>query len=404
MNRPRSRGVSRWPLRPEPGPVEALSSWLRRLADLYNLQVKDLLGDENLGLPELEVLVDFDRDPPAALLSALAERTGVELARLRAMTLVGWQPWLFDTLYLDPWDAQEVFDTYVRYNCVLLAPGEAGTHHVSRWERWGGPWLNWQVHRACPVCATDPTRGKSLAWRLPLMASCVDHGCRLEHPTEVEMSLALPERRLHPTPVGEPLATLDRYTHQALAAGRVSLPGRSVHAGVWFRLLRSLLDEVSLALTNRHAHARATLEQVWQATGLPERAGLNVWQPYERLDWPTQQAMLLAAATALDLVANGRITARGRLASAIAPPRDHHVYAGDSPWRPRGVWRVEAMEQIETAVTSAMTDLAAARQLLAWFTARCRTPPSFEEKRAYLVGIPAAFLPSAGELDRTDLL
>jgi len=31
---------------------------------------------------------------------------------------------------------------------------------------------------------------------------------------------------------------------------------------VWFRLLRSLLGEVSLALTTRHAQARTTLEQV----------------------------------------------------------------------------------------------------------------------------------------------
>lgn len=54
---------------------------------------------------------------------------------------------------------------------------------------------------------------------------------------------------------GEPLATLDRYTAQALTTGQVTLPGRTVHAGAWFRLLRSLLDEVSLALTGRSATA-----------------------------------------------------------------------------------------------------------------------------------------------------
>jgi hypothetical protein len=75
------------------------------------------------------------------MLVALAERTGVELAQLRAMTLGGWVPWLFDTLPLRQWDTQTTFDTYVRENSVLLAPGEAGTTQVSRWKRWGGPWF-----------------------------------------------------------------------------------------------------------------------------------------------------------------------------------------------------------------------------------------------------------------------
>jgi hypothetical protein len=41
--------------------------------------------------------------------------------------------------------------------------------------------------------------------------------------------------------------------------------------------------------------------------------------------------MLHAAATALHLAAEGRITARGRLASAAQPPLHQHVYDGDRP-------------------------------------------------------------------------
>lgn len=153
MNPPR-----RWPLHPQPGPLESLSSWLDRLARLYNLSVKDLFT-HNLGLLDLTVPADLDYDPPAAMLVALAERTGVELAQLRARTLAGWVPWLFDTLPLRRWDAQMTFDTDVRQNTVLLAPGEAGTNQVSRGKRWGGPWFpeHW-LHRVCPVCAADPDR------------------------------------------------------------------------------------------------------------------------------------------------------------------------------------------------------------------------------------------------------
>jgi hypothetical protein len=293
-----------------------LSSWLGRLARLYRLPVKDLLTG-NLGLLDLAVPADLDHDPPAAMLAALAQRTGVDLAQLQAMTLAGWV-WLFDTLDLRQWDAQVTFDTYVRQNSVLLAPGEAGTNQLSRHSRWSGPWLPYRwLDRVCPVCAADPGRGTALVGRLPLMIGCVEHECRLQDASTVRLAAALDREQPRPVPVDEPLATLDRYTHQALTTGRVTLPGRSVHAGVWFRLLRALLDEVSLALTTRSKHGRATLELVWRATGRPERAELSVWQPYEQLDWATQEAMLHAAATALQLAAEGRITARGVLGGAV---------------------------------------------------------------------------------------
>lgn len=394
----------RWPLHPQPGPLESLASWLDRLARLYHLPVKDLLT-HNLGLLDLTVPGDLDFDPPIAMLAALAERTGVELTQLQAMTLAGWEPWLFDTLYLRQWDAQTTFDTYIRQNTVLLAPGEAGTNQVSRWKRWGGPWFpHYWLHRACPVCAADPDRDKALVWRLPLMIGCVDHGCRLQDALNVELSLTVSGPGVQPVPVDEPLATLDRYTHQGLTTGRVTLPGRTVHAGVWFRLLRSLLDEVSLAVSTRSRHGRATLEQIWQATGRPERGGLNMWRPYEQLDWEVQEAMLHAAATALALAADGRITARGTLGSALRPTVHQHVYDGDRPSPHQNAWQ-EAMAEMEAAIVLARTDRATARQLLALLTIGCRTLDQFEEERAYLfgIGIPAEFLPSARELGRIDL-
>jgi hypothetical protein len=109
---------------------------------------------------------------------------------------------------------------------------------------------------------------------------------------------------------------------------------------VWFRLLRSLLDEVSLSSTSgRGRHGRAVLERVWQATGRKYRAGLNIWRPYENLKPDIQEAMLHAAGTALHLAAAGTITAHGRLASVLQPPPDRHVYAGDRPHR--GSWTEE---------------------------------------------------------------
>jgi len=113
-----------------------------------------------------------------------------------------------------------------------------------------------------------------------------------------------------------------------------------------------------------------------------------------------QEAMLHAAATALQLVASGRITARGTLGSALKPAPYRHVYDGDQP-SPHGpsphhnAWQ-EAMAEVEAAITLARTDRDTARQLLALLTIGCRTLDRFEEERAYLfdIGIPATSFPA----------
>ncbi|MFI6062439.1 TniQ family protein [Streptomyces sp. NPDC051286] len=113
--------VRRWPLHPQPGPLESLSSWLERLARPYEIRVADLLT-RNLGLVDVAVPDDLDYDPPATMLAALAERTGVEIARLRAMTLAGWEPWLIEGLIAPIEDTQPVFDAYVRDNSCSWPP------------------------------------------------------------------------------------------------------------------------------------------------------------------------------------------------------------------------------------------------------------------------------------------
>jgi hypothetical protein len=385
---------------PQPNQLESLSSWLERLARLYGMSVQELLT-HNLGWAnQAQVSAWIDYDPPEDLLAALNQRTGVPVTRLRDLTLAGWSPWLFDSHHAPrPGSRQEAFDTYIRANSVLLAPGEAGTHDVEYPRGWSGPWRGAHAHRACPVCAADPDRGTALVWQMPLVIGCGEHGVWLENNRELQVLLAL-DRPITPTLVAEPVATLDRYTYTALTTGRVDLPGRSVHAAVWFRLLRSLLDEVSLAPSTMRAATRSMLQRIWAAAGVPERAGLLGWRPYELLKWDAQQAMLTAAATALRLVADGEIVPRGRLGSALAPGSRQRTFDGDrsSPWQ-------EALDLLAGILEEAREDRDTAHRLLRLITRNRRTLAEFEDARACLfgAGVPGEFLPTASDLGRTDL-
>jgi hypothetical protein len=400
----------RWPLHPLPGPVEALSSWLTRLAPLYGLSVPALLR-HNLGVASCQLsdaaLADLDWDPPAAMLVALAECTGVEVAQLRTMTLSGWVPWLTDALTTgDGVAAQELFDTYVRQHSVLLTYGAAGSNEVHRWQ---GPWLTAPAsrwgQRVCPVCAADPDRGVALMWRLPIMASCVEHSCRLELALEVGLA-CYQDAPITPRPVDGHLAALDRLTYQGPTTGRVTLPGRSVHVGVWFRLLRTLLDELSIAPSRVGVRSRATLEHIWAATGQPVRAGLLVWRPFEQLDWPTQQAMLSAAAVALHLVETGAITARGTLGPLLTIEPHRPVDDGDRPsYKGFDYHWARVREAFEAALNLARVDPGTAQHLLKLLTGSCVTAAGVDRERQYLIdaGIPAAFLRSPNERSRPTL-
>lgn len=396
-------GVRRWPVHPPPGPGEALTSWLARLASLYGMSAGQMLR-HNLG--EASALLDdpraadLDFDPPAVILQALAERTGTELGELRMTTIAGWVPWLADTL--DPRDGQEAFDTYVRQDSVLLAPGEAGRSTVSRWL----PWMpvrdkQWRTDpRACPACAAASGRGTSLLAALPIMTTCGEHGRRLE--PEISVRLAAFDHDLVPSPpVPAPVSAMDRLSHEGLTTGMVTLPRRAVHVGVWLRLLRTLLDEVSMAASRVSPRSAATLAAVWDATGRPARAGLSIWRPYERLGSPHQQAMLEAAATAVALAEAGEVTARGTLGPLLTREPHRDVHEGD---REAWEWK-QAAAEIDAMTGQARTDPEAARGVLVMFTAGCRTAADFYRERQYLVGlgIPEELLPEHRAAGRTDL-
>ncbi len=174
-----------------------------------------------------------------------------------------------------PGTAQETFDTYVRQDSVLLAPGEAGHQPVPRLAS-AGPGRGGQPARsgrACPACAADPDPRRALAWR----AAAHDR---------------LPRARLPPR--GRPRGRRRRRA-TARSRGRCRCRRAAGHPGPLHlrgahhrpgraarprRPRRRVVPPAALAagrgqprrLPPVSTHGRATLERVWQATGRPRRA------------------------------------------------------------------------------------------------------------------------------------
>jgi hypothetical protein len=138
--------VSRWPLHPAPKEGEALSSWLHRVAACYQTDGRDLL-ENDLGHGQVD---DLDSAPPLSLLTALSQRSGIELDRLRCSSFAGWVPWLLDSLD-DRLSA--ALETYAFQFSVLRPKRNRKTRSIASWRAWrpGQP-----IHRACPLCLDDP--------------------------------------------------------------------------------------------------------------------------------------------------------------------------------------------------------------------------------------------------------
>ena len=311
---------SRWPLHPAPLAGEALSSWLCRIAQCYQMDVSDLL-QHDLGHDQVH---DLDICPPAALLDTLARRTGVELDLLRGMSLAGWMPWLLDDLNSD--SSASAFDTYVHQLSVLLPLSKRPVRIVPNWKAW---LPKRAIHRACPECLNEDGKyALLLIWQLPLLLSCPQHGCWLEPYLGVPGNFLLWEaEEVQSRQANELIAKMDHRTWQALTTGHVELPLRCVHVGIWLRLLRTLLDELSSPISHTPSQAQ-DIRKIWESCGYPVRARQNNWHPYETLDMPVQLQMLEAVATTIQLIETGTLTARGTQAELFLPVPTQEIADG----------------------------------------------------------------------------
>lgn len=360
------RPLIRWPLHPAPIEGEALSSWLRRIAKCYDMYLDDFL---EFGLGEITPTSDdLDLDPPPRLLAALTERTNVEADRLQAMTIAGWIPWLNDTWESEP----DTFNTYVHQFSVMLKPATDNQQPTKPWRAW---FPEQQLYLACPHCLDDPSRrAMMLMWQLPLMRTCPQHRCWLRRCIGSADYPFWKGDPVPPTAPSEAVLAMDRYTVQGLRTGWVQLPQRRVHAAVWLRLLRTVINEVGSPL--RYWTSRVPdLRHIWETAGHRVRAGQSMWKPYETSTWPVQAQTLEATAVAISLLHSGTVTGRGTSATLFTPEPLLLDYDSSPPPRippPRGSW-ASVVEAIDAVVAEAKRDPAGAQQLYNFLLTGCKT-------------------------------
>jgi hypothetical protein len=380
--------AQRWPLHPSPKEGEAMSSWLHRIAACYQMDMRTLL-EHDLGHGHVE---DLDTAPPLSLLTILTQRSGIEPDRLRCMSLAGWVPWLFDSL--DD-SIPSSLETYVFQFSVLLPINRRKNRSISNWRAWIP---NQLINRACPLCLHDPGNHALLfAWKLPLMLSCPVHGCWLEPYWGIPGEFFRWENtESSARTASERITAMDRRTWRALTTGHVELPRRRIHAGLWFRLLRTLLDELNTPLSRCGAYAKI-ISYIWEHCGHPVRAGQTIWRPYEILDLAVQVQMLEAAATAIELIESNVVSPHGEQAELFLPePQDeftNDLPADEQDKEPIDPWQntVKAMNE---ALAEARQNPEVARFLFELASYRRRDPEFLENLRTTLVmcGIPREFL------------
>ncbi len=302
----------RWPLHPMPYSGESLSSWLDRLAHAYGYTSEDLLRYD-LGFESISS-IELDINPPERLLVELSKRTGVSFNQVRSLTVQGWVPLLIDGFDSVP----NFFSTYAGGHSLLYPVSLRPLYEIKDWM----PWLNMstiQSVKGCRICMQEkPEPYYRLSWRMAWMMTCCTHRIMLEDVywtagikmnTTVDKTISAPPE----------LLALDNLTAQAVEKGEVSLPRRKVHGGVWIRLLRALVDELSLPAFPLKRY-RPNIAKVWKKLGLEVRQGIRINSiPFEMMKFEQQIILMKAAGTAVQLMQDEQLKQKGNDAILFKP-------------------------------------------------------------------------------------
>ena len=253
-----------WPLHPPPYPNESLSSWIARIAHIYHMYFEDFLIEEfgiNAGNYRLGC-IDFD--PPQILLTKLSENTG----------------FIFDKDWV--------------------------------------PWSNIQssmFSMCCRLCISeDIDPYLRLHWRFSWMVTCPKHKTLLEpaffhRTTTKSMGCCYTTTRYAPItlcPI-DALCALDNVTLQAVTKGFVEVPSGVLEGGIWLRILRSLIEELSFPENIIGQENRLLMVPFWEELNISIHESLEKYELFEKCDHKTQLILMSVASLVIKAIFSRKI-------------------------------------------------------------------------------------------------
>lgn len=143
------------PARVQPSPNEALCSWLLRYAEPFGVSPERLLLDR----ADMHLIdgPDWWRSPAAGVLSRLADRSGIDRAKLAAMTFLDW---------CAVGDSANVPERFANTRYQFARPRQGALNRIG----------------VCPAClASDEAAYVRKDWTLGWTAACHLHGLVLVH-------------------------------------------------------------------------------------------------------------------------------------------------------------------------------------------------------------------------------
>lgn len=293
----RARG-QRWPLHQPPRPGERLTSWLYQIAADYRLTLGELLEHDLGHRPGATGVLDVD--PPAELVTTIARRSGLDHDRVRRMSVAGHVPWLLDSL--DPQTGG--FDVYVRQLSILVP----ASWRCSGGRRRPGPAVRPRLPQHRPNCgparAAPPARTAGSDAHARATAPAGPHDAPL--PSRTLLRAPRSPALAHSKPPAATGAGCDGHSRRLHRSGDERRAGAaaSLHGGMWFRLLRTLIDELCAPIDGTGPVVR----EIWaRHGGGPPRI---IYRPFETLRRPDQIELLTVAADTIAQLLACEITPR----------------------------------------------------------------------------------------------
>jgi len=292
--------MKRLPIHPQPLPHEALTSWIRRMAELYDLDAMTFMERAFNCKYTYASEMDFDICAPQELIMALSKRTTVPVGKIRAMTIEGYAPLLIDTTL----PAEGLFKAYISQFPTLAPirnkfPKLLFSLDEMSWLPWVSPYFKDQ---SCTECIDlDPVPYRRIYWRLSWMVCCPLHGQMLEDSSP-------------PRQASEAIIALDHLTLKAVSSGKVILhDGRTIHAAVWLRSLRTLIDELTRPISTL-GQARLTIEKIWQSADRSRYMGSRKFLVFEYMGSKEREHIMQVVAETVEKLLEGAISPSFKIA------------------------------------------------------------------------------------------